>query len=179
MHAQEVIEEWDCLETKQALAALLRGDSDAAAESFGRMTWSLLAELAREAGCPTEGPLAWAIWRKSNRERHPREAVIAMSHCGYLPFQGYPLVRQTLTIPIERYELTCNDGSLMVTYTFPADVPHYLRRRAYELAMARLKVDWADASQVYVATSGQGYCVRRPAHMLPCTCLAKKENPTC
>ena len=89
------------------------------------------------------------------------------------------LVRQTLTIPVDRYELTCADGSVMVTYTFPAGVPHYLRQRAYELAMARLKADWPDASQVYVATSGQGYCVRRPAHLVPCTCLAEKDNPTC
>lgn len=175
MHAQEAIEEWDRLEIKQALAALLRGDSDAAAESLGRMTWSLLAELAREAGCPTEGPLAWAIWRKSNHERAPRDAVIAVGHCGYVPFQGYPLVRQALTIPIERYELTCADGSFTITYTFPADVPHHLRRRAYELAMARLKTDWPDTSQVYVATSGQGYSVRRPSHLQPCTCMADAE----
>jgi hypothetical protein len=175
MHAEELLAEWDRLETKQALAALLRGDSDVAADSLGRMTWSLLAELAREAGCPTEGPLAWVIWRKSNRECDAREAVIAMGHCGYLPFQGYPLVRQALTIPIDRYELTCTDGSPIVTYTFPADVPHHLRRRAYELAMERLKADWPETSQLYVATSGQGYSVHCPAHMQPCTCMANSE----
>ena len=175
MHAQEVLAEWDRLETKQALTALLRGDSDAAAESMGRMTWSLLAELAREAGCPTEGPLAWAIWRKSNREPDPKEAVSAMCHGGYLPFQGYPLVRRALTIPIERYELTCADGSLTITYTFPADVPRHLRRRAYELAMTQLKADWPDTSQVYIATAGQGYSVHCPTHMQPCTCKAISE----
>ncbi len=58
------------------------------------MTWPLLAKLAREAGCPTEGPLARAIWRKSNDERNCQTAIFAMSHCGYVPFRGYPLVRQ-------------------------------------------------------------------------------------
>lgn len=176
MHALEMIAEWDRLETKQALVALLRGDSDVAAESMGRMTWSLLAELTREAGCPTEGPLAWAIWRKSNRERDPRDAIRAMCHCGYVPFQGYPLVHQALTIRIERTELTCADGSLTVTYTFPADVPHHLRRRAYELTMARLRAEWPDTSQVHVATSGQGYSIHCPAHMQPCICMANSER---
>lgn len=177
MHSQEVFAEWDCLETQQALTALLRGDSDAAAERLSRMTWPLLAELAREASCPTEGPLAWAIWRKSNSEPDPRAAIFAMCHCGYLPFQGYPLVRQIHSIHIDRSELTCADGSLIVAYTFQNDLPHQLRRRAYELALARLKAEWPDTSCIYVAMTGQGYSARCPSQVLLCTCNPKSEHP--
>jgi hypothetical protein len=177
MHSQEIFQEWDRMETQQALAALLRGDSDAAADSLGRMTWALLATLARESGCPTEGPLAWAIWRKANSEGDAKTAIVAMSHCGYMPFQGYPLARQTCAIRIERSELTCADGSLIVTYSFQNDLPHHLRRRAYEQALARLKAEWPDTSCISVATTGQGYSAHRPARVLPCSCNLMPDHP--
>ncbi|MCC6189023.1 MAG: hypothetical protein IT318_08305 [Anaerolineales bacterium] len=159
----------DGLETTQALAALLRGDADSAAHHLQRMAWPLLVGLAKGADCPSEGPLAWAIWRKSNSEPDPKEAVFAMSECGYVPFQGYPLVRQSLVIQIVRTEIACADGSTFITYTFRDDLPNHLRHRAYDQALARLKADWPDTSQVYVATTGQGYAVRCPREYLNCT----------
>lgn len=160
----------DGLETTQALAALLRGDVDSAAHHLQRMAWPLLVELAKKADCPSEGPLAWAIWRKSSNEPDPKAAIFAMSECGYVPFQGYPLVRQSLVIDVRRTEITCADGSTIIDYTFRDDLPHHLRRRAYDHALARLKAEWPDTSQVYVATTGQGYSVRHTRDLLPCTC---------
>jgi hypothetical protein len=157
-------------EVKQALAALLRGDADGAAYHLQRMAWPLLVELAKEADCPSEGPLAWAIWRKSANEPDPKVAIFAMSECAYVPFQGYPLVRQSLVIQIVRTEITCADGSAIITYTFRDDLPHQLRRRAYDQALARLKVEWPDTSRVYVAATGRGYSVRCPRNLQPCTC---------
>ena len=164
------VADWDHLETKQALAALLRGDSDAAANYLGWMTWPLLVELTREAGCPTEGPLAWAIWRKSNYERDPKAAVAAMADCGYVPFQGYPLVRQVPVIQIARTECNCTDGSTIINYMFHKEMPFHMRPRAYERAMAMLKAEWPDSSRVYVGVTGQGYSVRCPGQLLPCAC---------
>ena len=170
MNTQEVFAEWDRLETQQALSALLRSDPEAAAESLGRMTWPLLARLARGADCPTEGPLAWAIWRKSNHERDAISAVFAMAQCGYLPFQGYPLVRQVPAIKIARTECNCTDGSMIINYLFHRDLPFHMRPRAYEQAMAMLKAEWPDTSHVYIGLTGQGYSVRHPGKLLECTC---------
>ncbi len=61
------------------------------------------------------------------------------------------------------------DGSTFITYTFRDDLPNHLRHRAYDQALARLKADWPDTSQVYVATTGQGYAVRCPREYLNCT----------
>ncbi len=163
----------DGLEVKQALAALLRGDVDSAADHLLRMTWPLLVELVKESDCPSEGPLAWAIWRKSNYAPDPRAAVFAMSKCGFVPFQGYPLVRQALVIQIVRTELAWPDGSTIINFTFCEDTPHHMRRRAYELALARLKAEWPDTSRVYIATTGQGCSVRCHSHVLRCTCNAR------
>jgi hypothetical protein len=169
----------DGLETKQALAALLRGDADSAAHHLQRMAWPLLVELAKEADCPSEGPLAWAIWRKSNNEPDPRAVIFAMSECGYVPFQGYPLVRLDLVIEIRRTEAICTDGSTIISYTFRDDLPHHLRRHAYDQALARVKAEWPDTGQVYVATTGQGYSVHCPSEVLECTCNADPAPPEC
>ncbi len=158
----------DGLEMKQALAALLRGDVDSAVHHLQRMAWPVLVELAKAADCPSEGPLAWAIWRKSKNEPDSKAAVFAMSECGYVPFQGYSLVRQALVIQIARTEIACADGSTIITYTFRDHLPHHPRRRAYDQAPARLKAEWPDTSQVYVATTGQGHSVRCVSQVLPC-----------
>lgn len=56
----------------------------------------VLEFLARHSGYPTEGPLAEAIWRHSNREHGMslRDAKYWMEHMGYKPFVGYPLQRK-------------------------------------------------------------------------------------
>ena len=173
MSDQPKLTDLDRLEMRQALAALLRNDLDGAAERLGRMAWTSLVELAHAAGSPTEGPLAWAIWRKSNLETDPKVAILAMTRCGYVPYQGYPLIRQPQPINITRTEFNCTDGSAIITYTFPTDVPASARPRAYEMAMAVLKAEWPDANRVYIGATGQGYTVRVPGKPLPCTC-----NPT-
>jgi hypothetical protein len=51
-----------------------------------------LARATRALECPTDGGIAWLVWRISNSDRLP--AAIAdefMREAGYVPFQGYPL----------------------------------------------------------------------------------------
>ena len=141
------------------------------------MTWPSLVELAHAAGSPTEGPLAWAIWRKSNLEPDPRVAILAMTRCGYVAYQGYPLVRLPQPVNITRTEFNCTDDSAIISYTFPADVPAAARARAYELAMAVLKAEWPDANRVYIGATGQGYTARVPGKPLPCTCNPTPKQP--
>ena len=168
---------FDALEIKHALTALLRRDLDQAADHLRRLAWPALIELAHASGYPTEGPLAWAIWRKSNLEPDPKTAILGMTRCGYVAFQGYPLVRLEQPVQITRSEFNCTDGSLFITYTFPTELPAAARPRAYELAMAVLKAEWPDPSRVYIGATGQGYSVRVPDKALPCTCNPAAKPP--
>lgn len=56
------------------------------------LSWDTLTCLAAELGVPTDGNIAWAIWRKSNYEPSTVVASQAMRAMGYEPFKGYPLV---------------------------------------------------------------------------------------
>ena len=58
-----------------------------------------LVRLAKELGSPTNDGLAEVIWRLSNRNTMPlKVACDFMSEAGYLPFMGFPLMRETAEI---------------------------------------------------------------------------------
>lgn len=115
MHHEPLPSAGDWRAQYYALASLLRADVNATAAHMERMSWPTLVALAIEARSPTEGPLAWAIWRKSNTEPDAPAACRAMRQAGYAPFQGYPLQRYSAPIsPGLVLSRSCQDTRLML-----------------------------------------------------------------
>lgn len=109
MHHEPLPSAGDWRAQYYALASLLRADVNATAAYLEQMTWQALVALAIEAHSPTEGPLAWAIWRKSNTEPDAAVACRAMQQAGYTPFQGYPFSSCSAPSPLVRFSARHGD----------------------------------------------------------------------
>ncbi len=53
-----------------------------------------IAVICQYLGRPVTGSLAAMIWAKSNFMEPPDLAALWMESCGYIPWQGYPLIRR-------------------------------------------------------------------------------------
>ena len=56
-----------------------------------KMTHEEIARYYRALGTPTVGLFAFALWRFCSGNLDGSSAADIYTHCGYIPFQGYPL----------------------------------------------------------------------------------------
>jgi hypothetical protein len=130
-----------------------------------------LIDLTNELLWPTEGVLSRAIWLKAQSELDVDLVTTALELAGYKPIVGYPLQNADEAIVITCEGVTseddAGDGSVRVNYTFAEYVGSHLHDKAYRMALARLRLDWPEGSQVEITKIERGYSAYHAAPPVP------------